>query len=115
MADRKISELDVADPLVGDELVPVVQSGDNKAVAAADVAALALATQVDKEVPAGDIDGVNDTFVLSDEPVAGSEYVFVDGVLKADPADYSLAADTLTFVAPPAPGSALVVSFRKAL
>jgi hypothetical protein len=39
--DKKISELSVASPLVGDELVPVVQSGQTKSVSTQEIANLA--------------------------------------------------------------------------
>lgn len=118
MADKKISELDAVDPLAGDELIPVVQSGENKSVTVGDLSVVAvqgiLAIFADKEVPTGAIDDANQVFVLASDAVAGSEHVFVDGVLKLSPTDYSIVDDTITFVAPPSAGSVIVVSYRKA-
>lgn len=47
-------------------------------------------------VPTGAINSVNRTFVLPDIPIAGTEEIFVNGILQL-PTDYTLAGTTITF------------------
>ncbi len=59
---------------------------------------------VNKENPAGLIDGLNRTFILSHEPDALSEHVYLNGLLQdSDPnADYVIYKNVITFnEAPP--------------
>lgn len=70
----------------------------------------------DKEVPSGLINDSNVTFTLAHTPTAGSEHVFLNGVLQNITSDYTISGDTITFVtAPPvSPDSTtvLLVSYR---
>lgn len=67
----------------------------------------------DKEVPSGAIDGSNATFTLAHTPTAGSEHVFLNGILQADGGgDYAISTGTITFNTPPPSGSVLLVSYR---
>ena len=59
-------------------------------------------------------DAIEDTFTIDNIPVlAASETVYVDGVAKSDPGDYSLVDSTgvVTFVSPPASGALLTVDY----
>lgn len=77
----------------------------------------ALSSFVDKETPAGDVDGVNDEFTLDFAPVAGSEHVFVNGILQDEGAgnDYQIDAAVITFEAGALPqtNDKVRVSYRK--
>ncbi len=61
------------------------------------------------EVPAGAIDDANTTFVLANTPVAGTQQVFLNGVLQFPGAgnDYTISGDTITMLDAPkgAPGN----------
>ena len=61
---------------------------------------LKLADLVKRETPAGDLDGVNVTFTLANTPKAGTEDVFVNGVLQDAGAgnDYTIVGDTITML-----------------
>jgi hypothetical protein len=54
--------------------------------------------QTFNEEPAGDVDGVNDTFVTSQVPLTGTTRVFVNGVFMALGDDYTVSDDEITFI-----------------
>lgn len=72
---------------------------------------------VTRETPSGTINGSNATFTLANTPTAGSEEVFVNGVLQELGAgkDYTISGGTITFEsgAVPETGDVLRVSYRK--
>lgn len=70
---------------------------------------------VDKETPAGSINGSNVTFTLANTPVAGSEHIYLNGVLQAVGAgnDYTISGDTITMLTAPLSGERILVSYRK--
>ena len=58
-----------------------------------------------QEIPAGDVDGVNDEFTLSATPVFSQALiVFVNGIVQAQGAHYTVNASTITFSTPPSIG-----------
>lgn len=60
---------------------------------------------VDNEQPTGTIDGIEDTFALSDTPDAdGYLLVFLNGAFQAEGVDYNLVGTNIVFVAPPDAG-----------
>jgi hypothetical protein len=70
---------------------------------------------VDRETPAGTINGSNTVFTLANTPVAGSEHVLLDGI-ERDPGagnDYTISGVTITFATAPISGRKLRVSYRK--
>lgn len=71
---------------------------------------------VDREMPSGVIDGVNTAFTLSQAPVAGSEHVFLDGVLRNSGSgnDYTISGASITMSVAPPKESVLLVSYRTA-
>jgi len=74
-----------------------------------------VADMVNRETPAGAMDGVNDTFTLAAVPRAGTECVYVNGLLQ-DPGagnDYTIAGDTITMLFPLEPTDKLRVSYFK--
>lgn len=57
-----------------------------------------------REMPTGIVDGVNDTFTLSNTPTSDQHIsVFLDGNFVYDN-EFSLVANTVVFITPPAPG-----------
>ncbi len=70
---------------------------------------------VDKEVPSGSINGSNTSFVLANTPVAGSEHVYLNGLLLESGAgnDYTISGATMTFATAPLTGEKIRVSYRK--
>jgi predicted nucleic acid-binding Zn-ribbon protein len=68
---------------------------------------------VTREVPSGDVDGTNDVFTLANTPVAGSEQVFVNGLLQAPGVgeDYTISGSTITFAEAPLTGWKIHVSY----
>lgn len=70
---------------------------------------------VDKEVPSGTINGVNTTFTLANTPIAGSDHVYLNGVLQESGAgnDYTISGATITMLTAPLTGEKVRVSYRK--
>lgn len=70
---------------------------------------------VDKEVPSGAINGSNVTYTLANTPVAGSDHVYVNGMLQEVGAgnDYTISGGTITMLTALATGEKIRVSYRK--
>lgn len=68
---------------------------------------------VDKETPTGAINDTNTVYTLAFTPIAGSEYVYLNGQLQTVSTDYSITNSTITFVVAPPTGSIIRVSYRK--
>jgi hypothetical protein len=70
---------------------------------------------VDKETPSGTIDGVNVTFTLSFSPVAGSDHLYLNGMLQNSGSgnDYTISGTAITFTTAPIAGDVLLCSYRK--
>ena len=70
---------------------------------------------VDKETPSGTINGSNVTFTLANTPVAGSEHVYLNGILQEAGAgnDYTISGATITYLTAPLTGERLKASYRK--
>jgi hypothetical protein len=65
-----------------------------------------------REVPTGLINNSNTIYTLANEPIAGSEHVYLNGILQADGGnDYSISGDTITFTKAPKTNNKLVVSY----
>lgn len=67
-----------------------------------------------REVPSGDINGVNTSFTLSQSPsIANVEQVFLNGLLQSAgaSADYTISGDTIVFSTAPESGWKLVVYY----
>lgn len=78
-------------------------------------AGMTSANFVTREVPSGSINGSNVTFTLANTPTAGSEEVFLNGILQDVGAgnDYTISGGTITYLAAPLTGEKLVVNYRK--
>lgn len=79
--------------------------------------ALVSSNFVTREVPTGAINGTNRAYTLANTPVAGSEEVYVNGVLQNSGAgnDYVISTNTITFEIPATPqtGDVILVNYRK--
>jgi hypothetical protein len=73
---------------------------------------LTASRSVTRESPGGAVDGVNAAFLLSSAPAAGSEEVYLNGLLQGA-SGYSLSGALLTMVRPPLPGDEVLVSYRR--
>lgn len=76
---------------------------------------LTTANFVDKELPTGAINGVNAAFTLANTPTAGTEHVYLNGILQESGAgnDYTIAAAVITMLTAPLTGEKIRVSYRK--
>lgn len=61
--------------------------------------ALSASNFVFHETPAGTVNGVTTAFTLANTPTAGTVQVFVNGQLQTLTTDYTIATNTITFVA----------------
>jgi len=69
---------------------------------------------VNKEVPIGEVNGINKDFLLVNKPKLNTEYVFLNGILQEHGTSrmYSLDNDKIIFVEPPEDGSRILVSYQ---
>jgi hypothetical protein len=58
---------------------------------------LTKVTHIDKETPEGIIDGVNATFLLNNNPIPGSEHIYLNGLLQDEADDYTINYNIITF------------------
>lgn len=68
---------------------------------------------VDKEIPNGIIDGINNSFVLNYTPIPKSEHIFLNGLLQDEDEDYIINYDTIIFNESPSIGMKIRCSYRK--
>ncbi len=88
----------------------------NATITADKLASGIIQSFVDKETPAGLINGTNTVFTLVvSTPVAGSEQVYLNGLLQESGAgkDYTIADKAITFTTAPATGDVVFVWYRK--
>jgi len=64
-----------------------------------------------REIPTGAIDGSNATFTLANAPAIYSLHLSLNGVDLLKDTDFTIAADTITFVIPPQDGDWLLASY----
>ena len=76
---------------------------------------LSAANIVTRETPTGAVNGSNVTFTLANTPTAGTEEVFLNGILQEPGAgnDYTISGATITYLAAPLTGDRLRVNYRK--
>lgn len=67
--------------------------------------------QTVREVPVGDIDGENLTFLTSQAFVTGSTLVFLNGLAQLAPDEYAEGDGQIVFVEAPLPGDTIQVSY----
>jgi hypothetical protein len=73
---------------------------------------LSKITHIDKEKPNGVIDGINNNFILNNNPIPGSEHVYLNGLLQDDEDDYQIEYNTIIFNDPPSIGMKIKCSYR---
>lgn len=78
-----------------------------------DFVVTASSNRVVRETPTGAVNGSNTSFVLASAPAAGSEEVFLNGILQEPGAgnDYTISGDTITYLAAPVTGDRIRVSY----
>lgn len=78
-------------------------------------AGLTSSNFVTRETPSGSINGSNTAFSLAATPIAGSEEVFLNGILQAPGGgnDYTISGASITMLTAPLTGEKLVVNYRK--
>jgi hypothetical protein len=76
---------------------------------------LSTANFVDRETPTGTVNGSNTTFTLANTPTAGTESVYLNGLLQEPGAgnDYTISGATITYLTAPVTGDKIRVSYRK--
>jgi len=69
---------------------------------------------VDKEIPEGVVNGVNNKFLLKYKPIIGSDHVYLNGMLQENGknCDYILENKNIIFLDPPSPGMRIICSYK---
>jgi Avian adenovirus fibre, N-terminal len=76
---------------------------------------ITLANIVTRETPTGLVNGANTTYTLANTPIAGTEEIYLNGILQEPGAgnDYTIATSTVTMLAAPQTGDRLRITYRK--
>ncbi len=87
----------------------------NATITADKLASGIISSFVDKENPAGLINGTNTAFTIVSTPITGSEQIYLNGILQESGAgkDYTIADKAITFTNAPATGDVVFVWYRK--
>lgn len=92
----------------------VTATGPGSAASTLVIATFVSSHVVTRETPSGLVNSSNTVYTLAFTPIAGTESVFLNGILMASGAvDYSISSATITFVTAPATGDILRVSYIK--
>lgn len=93
--------------------VPPVRPDDAVTKEYADTDTLGFPSMSNREIPVGALDGTNATFILDHTPVAGSEMVFVNGLMQqsGDNSDYTIVGAVITFLTPPPLNTDIAVTY----
>ena len=67
---------------------------------------------IDKEIPVGDVEGFNTTFILSHKPIENSEHIFLNGLLQELGEDYLINEREITFFEAPLSGMRIRCTYR---
>lgn len=78
-------------------------------------AGLTASNFVDKETPSGTINGSNTGFTLANTPTAGTEHLYLNGLLQESGSgnDYEISGASITMTTAPVSGDKLRASYRK--
>lgn len=94
-----------------------VLKGNGTAVSAAVAGTdyLAPSSVVTRETPTGSVNGSNAAFGLANTPIAGTEQVFLNGILQEPGAgnDYTISGATITYLTAPLSGDRIRVTYLK--
>ena len=99
--------------------VMVAMSGDATIAAGGAVTVAATITRnsafVVRETPTGLVNGANTAYTLANTPIAGSEEVFLNGILQEPGAgnDYTISGTGMTYLTAPVTGDKIRVNYRK--
>ena len=76
---------------------------------------LKVANKITRETPSGSINSSNTAFTLANTPIAGSEEVFLNGILQEPGAgnDYTISGSSITYLNAPITGDRLRASYMK--
>lgn len=94
-------------------------SDANKPVSTATQTALdgkvSVANYVVREAPSGSVNGTNTSFTLAATPVAGTEQVYLNGILQepGEGNDYTISGATITYASAPVTGDRIRVTYLK--
>lgn len=99
----------------------VTLSGDVSSVSNTGAVTLNAATvmkpgnYVTRETPSGAVNGSNTTYTLANTPVAGTEHLYLNGILQEPGAgnDYTISGGTITYLVAPITGDKIRVSYLK--
>lgn len=90
--------------------------GNGTAVSAATAGSdyLAPSNVVTRETPSGSVNGSNTAFTLANTPIAGTESLYLNGLLQeAGGEDYSISGTAITFVTAPVTGDRIRCNYLK--
>lgn len=94
-----------------------VLKGNGTAISAASAGTdyLAPANVVTRETPSGSVNGSNTAFTLANTPIAGTEQVFLNGLLQEPGAgnDYTISGAAITYLTAPVAGDKIRVTYLK--
>lgn len=78
-------------------------------------AKLSVSNYVVREAPSGSVNGTNTSFTLASTPVAGTEQVYLNGILQepGESNDYTISGSTITYASAPASGDRIRVTYLK--
>lgn len=70
-------------------------------------------TYIANEIPVGDVDGINTTFVIANSPISNSVLVRLSGLVQVPgiSKDYTLSGQIISFIKAPKTGQEVVVSY----
>jgi hypothetical protein len=95
--------------LSGAELMAGSRGGVSKSWTTQQIADLAFGNIVEGDVPTGDIDGVNDTFALTYNPLAASVKVYHNGLRTSA---FTVDGQNIIMTVPPEIGDTLLSDYR---
>lgn len=94
-----------------------VLKGNGTAISAATAGTdyMAPSSHVIRETPTGLVNGANTTYTLANSPIAGTEQVYLNGLLQEPGAgnDYTISGTTITYLTAPITGDRLRVTYLK--
>jgi hypothetical protein len=94
-----------------------VLKGNGTSISAATVGTdyLAPSSVVTRETPSGTVNGINTGFTLANTPIAGTEQVFLNGLLQEPGAgnDYTISGTAITYLTAPLTNDKIRVTYLK--